>query len=147
MGFVPEPLPYPGAVPAFQPCQIVCLESEQQFLYAEVVQTVEGRQICWVRPLLLTEGVTDRCLRLDPNAAVLPEDNGTGHWLDLRNSSDLLLPAPLFRAAFDTEVLPLLTLLYRTEPHLDADTQARAHAQLSQFVRQIWRSQPDQFQA
>ncbi len=37
----------------FQPRQILCLEHEQSRLYAEVIQVVQDRPVCWLRPLIL----------------------------------------------------------------------------------------------
>lgn len=138
MGFSSESLPHSTAN-TFQPCQIVCLEQGASRLYAEVVQTVEGRQVCWVRPLLLS---------ITPAEAIdLPEqDLIQVH--DLRQGSDLLLPLVLFRSAFDLEVIPLLTHLYTAEQNLDQAKQDRTgHHQLSQFVQQVWQAHPEVFQA
>jgi hypothetical protein len=43
----------------FQPRQIVCLEHETTRLYAEIIEFVEARQVCWVRPLMLAVAVAD----------------------------------------------------------------------------------------
>jgi hypothetical protein len=147
MGCLPEPSPFKEAIPTFQPCQIVCLEYEQQRLYAEVVQTVEGRQTCWVRPLLLNLSVVGDQSQFEAvRANVLPASQELNPWLDLRNGSDLLLPATLFRAVFDTEMLPLLTILYESEPGFGAEAQESAQVQLRQFVRQVWQAHPALFQ-
>ena len=37
----------------FKPGQIVSLECGDACLHSEVIQVVEARQICWVRPLML----------------------------------------------------------------------------------------------
>lgn len=37
----------------FQPRQILCLEHGQSRLYAEVIQVVPDRPVCWLRPLIL----------------------------------------------------------------------------------------------
>jgi hypothetical protein len=37
----------------FQPRQILCLEHGQSRLYAEVIQVVDDRPVCWLRPLIL----------------------------------------------------------------------------------------------
>jgi hypothetical protein len=112
----------------FRAAQIVFIEHEASRLYAEVVQFVESRQLCWVRPIAL---VTD------------PEQIWTdyGHWMiqDLRDGSDLMCPAILFREALDTEVLPLLDRLYRLE---DSKPQS---SELHQFIRQIWQAHPEAF--
>lgn len=139
MGSLSESFPQPHAV-NFHPCQIVCLEHAATRLYAEVIQVVEGRSICWVRPLLLSavsiDAVVGDCHTFEPT-----------QWHDLRNGSHLLLPSVLFRAAFDTEVMPLLTFLYATESLPEADRIDRVLQQrLSQFVQQVWQAHPDLFQ-
>ena len=91
--------------PYFQPCEIVCLECDDDRLYGEVVQTVEERQVCWVRPLALTVGSGNSLIAEDAESVCY----------DLREGTDLLLPAVLFRSAFDFEVIPLLAHLYNPD--------------------------------
>lgn len=111
--------------PHFQPSQIVCLEHDSARLYAEVVQVAEQRQVCWVRPLALLVG--------DPAIAV----EAPPELYDLRQGSDLLLPIALFRAAIDTEVMPVLSHLYGEENALTSKTGQTNSQHLSQFVRQV----------
>ncbi|KAM3092279.1 hypothetical protein ACKFKG_22750 [Phormidesmis sp. 146-35] len=128
----------------FQPSQIVCLEHETTRLYAEVVQIVEVRQLCWARPLVLIMGSdSERMLQaIDPK-----------NLQDLRQGADLLLPAILFRQALDVEVIPLLSQLYRSEGDWEgheaispSSPQAIAARQsLNQLIRQIWQAHPDVF--
>ena len=112
----------------FQPRQIVCLEHEDTCLYAEVIQVVVSRQICWVRPLLL---------------GVFPTGQYEGQIHDLRSSSDLLWPITFFRPALDTEVMPLLTQLLALEPQPEHD--ASGSGQLSQFIHQVWQAHSGAF--
>lgn len=118
----------------FRASQIVFLEHEHSRLYAEVVQFVESRQLCWVRPIAL---VTDLdCFWTDCDPAKLQ---------DLRQGSDLICPARLFHEALDIEVLPLLDRLYQ----LEADSKnksRRSHQNLHRFIQQIWRAHPEAFQ-
>ncbi|WP_250122161.1 hypothetical protein [Chroococcidiopsis sp. CCMEE 29] len=107
----------------FQPRQIVCLEHEATCLYAEVIQVVESRQVCWVRPLLLK----------DPSCNYPPLEPLL---YDLRPSADLLWPLTLFRPALDTEVLPLLVQLMASEPQTEREPVAQQ--QFNQFIRQVW---------
>lgn len=107
----------------FQPRQIVCLEHEATRLYAEVIQVVESRQVCWVRPLLLGE-FPSSYPPLEPQLS------------DLRPSADLLWPLALFRPAIDTEVLPLLVQLLASEPQTEREPVAQQ--QFNQFIRQVW---------
>jgi len=126
--------------PNFQPYQIVCLEHAGTCLFAEVVQLVETRQVCWVRPLFLV-------LDAVPTGT---GDSDSGQddrvYLDLRQGSDLLLPSRLFRPAFDTEVLPLLTHLYEGEHFTPTPPPSIWQEQLHQFVGQVWQAYPELFQ-
>jgi hypothetical protein len=92
------------AVPCFQPSQIVGLEHETSCLYAEVVQVIESRQNCWVRPLMLV--FWSEATQMQNSLATMAAR------YDLRHDSDLLLPLTLFRVALDVEVLPWLADLY-----------------------------------
>jgi len=119
-----------GSASEFQPSQIVCLEHEDTRLYAEVIQVVTSRQMCWVRPLMLV---------------VLPDSNGllpiaaSEHLAlyDLRLGADLLWPANLFRHAIDTEVINLMVDLDNLED-APSENHLEAHQQLSCFMRRVW---------
>lgn len=117
-----------GSAQKFQPRQIVCLAHASTCLYAEIIEFVELRQVCWVRPLMLAvvEVGSEEPLTL----------------YDLRLGADLLWPASLFRPALDTEVIPLLV-------QLDVlDRQAvcsDAHQQLCRFVREVWQAYKSAF--
>jgi hypothetical protein len=132
----------------FQPFQVVCLEHETSRLYAEVVQTVEKRQVCWVRPLVL---------RMDPQDELF-ESPGSSNFLeqscyyDLRQDSDLLFPLILFRTALDTEVVPLLNFLYSSSRDANAALPDRPdklnrieHQKFRQFIQQVWKAYPELF--
>ena len=106
----------------FQPLQIVCLEHLATCLYAEVIQVVESRQVCWVRPLLLVESAVD----IEPSV------------LDLRSTVDLLWSLASFRPALDTEILPFLTSIFAsTAPQ----STVYARQRLNHFVQQLWQAQ------
>lgn len=110
----------------FQPRQIVCLEHAGTRLYAEVIQVVESRQVCWVRPLLLVEFPECNYPSFEPPLC------------DLRPSADLLWPLTLFRPALDTEVMPFLVELLASLPQPDCDPAAQH--QLHQFIHQVWQA-------
>ncbi|KJH72721.1 hypothetical protein [Aliterella atlantica] len=111
----------------FQPRQIVCLEHQNTSLYAEVIQVVESRQVCWVRPILLLEYPQgDRTFLAEPLS------------YDLRPTVDLLWSCALFRPALDTEILPYLTDLFAT-PQQESNSLARE--QLNKFIVQLWQAQ------
>ncbi|MCM0591042.1 MAG: hypothetical protein HEQ35_19065 [Gloeotrichia echinulata IR180] len=105
----------------FQPGQIVSLEYGDRNLYAEVIQVVVERQLCWVRPLLLVTVTQESPLITD-----------------LRDGSDLLWPVNLFRPALDTEVITILTQLFAKPPKAEPDSAAKQ--QLHQFIHQLWQA-------
>ncbi|MEA5551690.1 hypothetical protein VB713_11985 [Anabaena cylindrica UHCC 0172] len=106
---------------SFQPGQIVSLDYIDRNLYAEVVQVVISRDLCWVRPLLLAN--------LSQETPLIT---------DLRDASDLLWPINLFRAALDTEAVGLLSQLLPKDAKADCDTVAQQ--QLNQFIYQLWQA-------
>lgn len=118
-----------GSAQKFQPRQIVGLEHKSTCLYGEIIEFVESRQVCWVRPLML--------------AVVEVDSESLLTLCDLRLGADLLWPASLFRPALDTEVIPLLVQLNVS------DTQAvncsDASRQLSHFVREVWQAYKSAF--
>lgn len=123
----------------FQPRQIVCLEHEATRLYAEVVEVIASRQICWVRPLMLVISSEDDNPLTDLSSEPL-------RVYDLRQGADLLWPASLFRAALDTEVISLLVELENPDT-LKQDNNLDAHQQLSCFVRKVWQAYRSVFSA
>ncbi|MBD2774931.1 hypothetical protein [Iningainema tapete] len=104
----------------FQPGQIVSLEYNHRRLYAEVIQVVVSRQLCWVRPLLLANYCGE-----------IPEVT------DLRDAADLILTINFFRPALDTEVIGLLSEI-QSLSKLNTDTGARF--QLNQFIHEVWQA-------
>jgi len=127
---------------SFQPCQIVCLEHEAVRLYAEVIQIVKERQVCWVRPLAM--------MVLSASSAELPlahqglvDENAVLY--DLRQGADLLWPASLFRPALDMEVMPVLMQLYNAE--IQSKPRLTARQRLNYFVREVWQANTTAFQS
>lgn len=121
------------SVPNFGPSQIVCLEFRDACLYADVIQVVSARRLCWVRPLMLVVSVCD-------DSSFAHEDRIL--W-DLRDGSDLLWPLSLFRVALDTEVIPLLTELQSLDS--EGKDVVIAHRQLRDFVGKVWAAYPSAF--
>lgn len=119
----------------FKPGQIVSLECGNTCLHSEVIQVVEARQVCWVRPLMLVafQSGDDLCDRLGEDYTLS----------DLRNGADLLWPLSVFRAALDTEVISLLSQLYS----LDSEKKDAviASRQLRDFVDRVWTAFPTAF--
>jgi hypothetical protein len=118
-----------GSAQKFQPRQIVCLEHERTCLYAEIIEFVELRQVCWVRPFML--------------AVLEVGSEEPANLCDLRLGADLLWPASLFRPALDTEVIPLLVQLNVLDT--PAVICSDAHQQLCRFVREVWQAYKSAF--
>lgn len=115
----------------FQPRQIIYLENDRQRLYAEVIQVVESRRMCWVRPLVLV------IFPLDPTSEQPPAVT------NLRSAADLFWSSTLFRPALDTEVIPFLVGQLATEPSSETNLAAVA---LNQFIRRVWQTYQDKAQ-
>ena len=126
-------------VSKFQPSQIVCLELDATRLYAEVVQIVEARRLCWARPLVLVIDSSDSQLS-EPRSQTSPT------WHDLRQGADLLLPAILFRPALDVEAIPVLSSFYDVDEIADSTPQAiTARRQLNELIHQLCQFYPNAF--
>lgn len=119
----------------FKPGQIVSLECGDACLHSEVIQVVEARQICWVRPLMLVGLVSGKNL-----SDRWPEEYTLS---DLRDGADLLWPLSLFRPAVDTEVISLLSQLQSLES--EKKDGAIASRQLRDFVDRVWQAFPSAF--
>ncbi|NEN97049.1 MAG: hypothetical protein F6K50_16365 [Moorea sp. SIO3I7] len=119
----------------FQPHQIICLEHDNTRLYAEVIEFVSSRQMCWVRSMILVT------LHSQEPVPVEPPEQLTLY--DLRSGPDLLWPASLLRLALDTEVIPLLVRLDDPDVNVESDPDARQ--QLSYFICAVWQAYPDKF--
>ena len=105
----------------FQPGQIVSLAHGDKWLYAEVIQVALSRRLCWVRPLLLVTFAEEPPIITD-----------------LRDASDILWPADVFRPALDTEVMTLLSQLLAKEAKPGTDSNVKY--QLNQFIHQVWQA-------
>jgi hypothetical protein len=108
----------------FQPGQILSLDYRHRHLYAEVIQVVISRDLCWVRPLMLVNFTQE-----------IP------FITDMQDASDLLWPVNLFRPALDTEVISFLGDLLPKEPKAHNDLPAQQ--QLHQFIYQFWQASQD----
>jgi hypothetical protein len=118
-----------AALPEFQAGQILYIPYENSRLYAETIQIVHSRQLCWARPLALHH--------LEPERI---------H--DLRQGSDLLLPRSLFFSALDIDVIPVIAQLHDPSEAEQPDTAHRlAYLLLQDFIRQVCRAYPEQFSA
>lgn len=121
----------------FQPSQIVCLEHGDSCLYAEVIQVLEARQMCWVRPLML------KVFSSESECGNNQDVSEKSRLWDLRDGADLVWPICLFREAIDTEFMPLLSELYLLD--IEPKNLPISHQQLRDFVRVVWQAFPDVF--
>lgn len=117
-----------GVVSPFNPQQIVCLEHQQSYLYGEVVQIIESKKLCWMRPLLLAIFPT--------TAQPIDSFSDAQELLDLRLTSDVAYPLTLFRPALDTEVIPLISQLSSLDEPREVNLNSKQ--KLHQFLKQIW---------
>ncbi len=136
--------------PLFAPHQIVRLHCDCVYLYAEVIQLVEDKDLCWARPLLLWHCNQAHSPSL-ANYLLQPNAHSDGQLYDLRQLADLLWPTHLFQPVLDTEAIPLLTYLY-DQDHQGAQTadssnpvQVASAKQLRQFIDRVWQSNIEQF--
>ncbi|PAX60207.1 hypothetical protein [Brunnivagina elsteri] len=88
-------------------------------LYAELIQVVVSRQLCWVRPLLLVDFTQE-----------IPLVN------DLRGANDILWSVDSFRPALDTDTIEFLSQVIFKEPK--PELLGVAKQQLNQFIQQLW---------
>ena len=109
----------------FQAGQIVFLEYGECRLYAEVIQVVVERNLCWVRPLLL-----------------ITQDYEPPQVTDLRSTSDILWPISWFQPAIDTQVIGLYSqfLVKQLQPELSQT----AKQQLYHFIEELWQGTQNQ---
>ncbi|WP_416665793.1 hypothetical protein [Egbenema bharatensis] len=148
----------------FRSGQILYLEHRNTRLYAEVIQVIEERGMCWVRPIALT-AIPGELLGSNPsplpssrpNSGTLPEaidlpdpaDLLEFSFYDLRQGADLLCPSSLFTAALDTDVLPILATLnaLKAAPDSSATTTANphSHSRLQNFIQELWQAYPEAF--
>jgi hypothetical protein len=103
----------------FQSGQILFLECDRSRLYAELIQVVISRQLCWVRPLLLVNFTQET-----------PSVN------DLRDASDLLWSINSFHTALDTDTIEFLSqvIVKESKPELEGV----AKQQLNHFIQKLW---------
>ncbi len=140
------------------PSQILYLEHGSSRLYAEAIQIVEARRLCWARPTLLIHGLpeesnsdssidrlmtdrqtADRQTAIADAAAHLK--TSTLSLYDLKDCPDLIWPTALFNIAFDIDFFALLVQL-KLSPN---DSPIQSQRQLSEFVRSFWLTHSDTF--
>ncbi|MEL6350980.1 MAG: hypothetical protein AAFR58_04380 [Cyanobacteria bacterium J06627_28] len=128
------------------PSQILYLEHDDARLYADAIQVISTRQLCWVRPTLLIQGLpeSDQTLRqaVISNAAQCPEQSGLTLY-DLEGSPDLIWPLTPFEIAYDIDFFSLLVQLKISS---NSAALPAGKQQLHQFTHSFWRKHPDFFQ-
>ncbi|PZO12478.1 MAG: hypothetical protein DCF25_17560 [Leptolyngbya foveolarum] len=131
------------------PSQILYLEHGSSRLYAEAIQIVEARRLCWARPTLLIHGLPEEnsseTSLADRQAAIAHAathlETSTLSLYNLKDGPDLIWPTALFSIAFDIDFFALLIRL-KLSPD---DSQLRSQQQLSAFVRSFWLAHTDTF--
>ena len=134
------------------PSQILFLEHGTSRLYAEAIQLVVPRRLCWARPTLLIQGLpsgegvtSERVMqeRQELIAAAASDPDRSGLQLyDLENCPDLIWPMVLFEIAYDFDFFSLLVQL-KMNP--DEVALRSGHHRLSSFLQSFWHSQPHVF--
>jgi hypothetical protein len=119
----------------FAPHQIVCLACDQTLLYGEVIQVLEDRQMCWVRPLVLV----DEQQSTDANVSSFGPGSKQ-HLQPVIDGPDLLWPLSYFQPALDTDVIPVLTAV-RTTKLTEKTSRQTANQRLRQFMEKLWARQ------
>jgi hypothetical protein len=136
--------PFQEKQPNFQPYQIVSLKHENVCLYAEVVQVVEERQVCWARPVMLVTHSPSATMLTNSQSNAGQDPDTT--LLDLRQGSDLLLPVMLFQEALDVEVLPLLAQLnMNKDTHSETGSSSNNQRDLNRFIDRVCRAYSNLF--
>lgn len=142
----------------FHPSEIVCIEHEEVRLYAEVIQLSETRPVCWLRPLLLVTLIgEDQSTAYNASASsggIAVSSTVVGRSLeaeriysmiDLREGTDLLLPAALMRHALDVELIPLWSALNSLKPAAEGDRPAQNP--LHSLTQRLWAAYPTIFES
>ncbi|MGF1535905.1 MAG: hypothetical protein ACFB4J_05375 [Elainellaceae cyanobacterium] len=115
---------------------IHCIDHQGQTLYVELIQTVESRQLAWVRPIMLLDTATEGCAQSEDPKHL--SDSSTPTLYNLREEADLLCPPSLLRPALDVEVIPLLHTAEHCGNRLNRE-------RLRQFVQNICSDNPEIF--
>ena len=127
------------------PSQILYLEHGSSRLYAEAIQVVSQRRLCWARPTLLIQGLPEEATPAKRQSAVSgaaqsPEQS-TLKLYDLEGCPDLIWPIAPFQLAYDLDFFSLIVQLKLTP---NSDTQ-RSSRQLSEFIHSFWETHTDIF--
>ncbi|MFK8182384.1 MAG: hypothetical protein AB8B99_03355 [Phormidesmis sp.] len=129
------------------PSQILFLEHNTSRLYAEAIQLVAPRRLCWARPTLLIQGLPagEGLAEERQNAIAAAASGSTQSELalyDLEGCPDLIWPVELFEMAYDVDFFSLLVHLKMTP---DEVALHNGRHRLNAFLHSFWRSQPHMF--
>jgi hypothetical protein len=116
--------------------QIVCLECGQTHLYGEVIQVIETRQLCWVRPIMLV--YSEPSLVEITSYQIASHEPGNIKGIEpLTDGPDLLWPVNQFRPAMDVDVLPFLVAV-ENDKSATVNSRQRKNELLRQFIDKVW---------
>ncbi|MEL6468098.1 MAG: hypothetical protein AAFQ74_00085 [Cyanobacteria bacterium J06623_4] len=125
------------------PSQILYLEHGPSRLYAEAIQVMSTRQLCWSRPTLLIAGLPEdsasRRQSVIAEAAQHPSQSPLELY-DLEGAPDLIWPLSPFHLAYD---LDFFALLVQLKMNSDSTERPSGTAQLNDFIKSFWYSQRD----
>jgi hypothetical protein len=114
-----SPSQFRSGLSGLSPNQIVYMAVGNVRLYGEVIQVVESRDRCWVRPLAIVDAEPDQ---VDPNHSCHQTPQGP----------DVIWPSSWFNPALDTDWLAVLSRLPQA-PSYDRST-------ANQRLRQLWQA-------
>jgi len=125
------------------PSQILYLEHGSSRLYAEAIQVISTRHLCWSRPTLLIQGLPEnnplQRQEAIAEAARCPEQAQLKLY-DLEDAPDLIWPLTPFQIAYD---LDFFSLLVQLKMNPDSSEQVSGKAQLNRFIQHFWQAHPD----
>ena len=128
------------------PSQILYLEHGSSRLYAEAIQVIKTRHLCWSRPTLLIQGLPESSgatrQAVIADAAQYPEKTKLNVY-DLEGCPDLIWPLAPFQIAYD---LDFFSLLVQIKMNPDNSMQRQSSEQLNHFIQSFWNSHTNLFQ-
>ncbi len=129
------------------PSQILYLEHDSERLYAEAIQVVENRHLCWARPTLLIQGLpqtnSPEVRQAAIAAAATSPETSSLTLYDLEGGPDLIWPLDLFQIALDLDFFSLLVQLKINPDEIALRNSSRP---LNTFIRSFWHEHTDVFQ-
>ena len=135
------------------PSQILYLEHGSSRLYAEAIQIVSTRQVCWARPTLLIQNLPESSSLGVRQAAIANAAQSIEHsqltMYDLEGCPDLIWPIEPFQLAYDLDFFSLLIQLKIAPEDAAAErfpTQRSSSSRLNEFIRSFWQTHPDIFE-